>query len=173
MWWPAFVTKYSLTVVIIQRLVLYDNITRLKNGLSLKHYHHYKVLGIVSGLVCPHFSSHLLCTQKMKEAEDTRTHTAEHANVLSALFGVLKQRLRCMHRDGGDITYSPQKACKIVVASMILHNMCINAGLPLEEEDLEQPVHNDYDDFPENCARNEVNANGWDVRQQLIVERFQ
>ena len=56
---------------------------------------------------------------------------------------------------------------------MILHNMCINAGLPLEEEDLEQPVDNDYDDFPENCARNEDNANGWDARQQLIVDRFQ
>ena len=78
-----------------------------------------------------------------------------------------------MHSDGGDITYCPQKACKIVVASMILHNMCINAGLPLEEEDLEQPVDNDYDDFPENCARNVDNANGWDVRQQLIVDRFQ
>ena len=56
---------------------------------------------------------------------------------------------------------------------MILHNMCISAGLPLEEEDLEQLADNDYDDFPENSARNEDNANGWDVRQQLIVDRFQ
>ena len=55
-----------------------------------------------------------------------------------------------MHSDGEDITYCPQKACKIIVASM--HD---NIGLPLEEEDLEQPVDNDYDDFPENCARNE------------------
>ena len=80
---------------------------------------------------------------------------------------MVKQRFRCMHSDGGDLTYCPQKACKIVVASKILHNMCINAGLPLEEEDLEQPVDNDYDDFPENCARNKDNANGWDVMPPL------
>ena len=110
------------------------------------------------------------------EDEGSRRYTDSHCRTRQCIersFGVLKQRFKCMHHDGGDITYSPQKACKIIAASMILHNMCINAGLPLEEEDLEQPVDNDYDDFLENCARNEDNANGWDVRQQLIVDRFQ
>ena len=112
------------------------------------------------------------------EDEGSRRYMDSHCRTRQCIeraFGVLKQRFRCMHRDGGDITYSPQKACKIVVASMILHNMCINAGLPLEdlEEDLEQAVDNDYADFPENCARNEDNANGWDVRQQLTVDKFQ
>ena len=50
-------------------------------------------------------------------------------------FGLLKQRFRCLHRDGGDLTYEPGKCCKIVVACMVLHNMCVSAQIPLNGDD--------------------------------------
>jgi hypothetical protein len=35
---------------------------------------------------------------------------------------------------GGTLLYSPLKACKIVVATSVLQNMCINDRIPLPEE---------------------------------------
>ena len=114
--------------------------------------YHWNILSLLGTGYCFRFglSPFLLTPIVHPEHEGSRRYMDSHCRTrqcIESTFGVVKQRFRCMHCDGGDITYSSQKACKIVVASMILHNMCINAGLPLEEEDLEQPVDNDYDDF--------------------------
>lgn len=46
-------------------------------------------------------------------------------------FGVLKSRFRCIDTCGGTLFYSPSRACRITVASVVLHNMCIANGVPL------------------------------------------
>lgn len=46
-------------------------------------------------------------------------------------FGVLKSRFRCIDTSGGTLFYSPSRACRITVASVVLHNMCIANGVPL------------------------------------------
>lgn len=46
-------------------------------------------------------------------------------------FGVLKSRFRCLDTSGGSLFYSPTKACRVTVAVAVLHNMCINNGVPI------------------------------------------
>jgi hypothetical protein len=38
--------------------------------------------------------------------------------------GCWKSRFRSMHRSGGSLHYSPQKSSKLIVASLVLHNIC-------------------------------------------------
>ena len=69
--------------------------------------------------------------------------TPEHAfnekflkarKVIERCFGVLKMRFRCLlkHRV---LHYSPQRAANIIYAVLCLHNICIENGLSLFEDD--------------------------------------
>lgn len=53
--------------------------------------------------------------------------------------GVIKNRFRCLlkHRT---LHYSPTVAAKIVNACVVLHNMCITAGIPEPQEDHEDEI---------------------------------
>ncbi|KOB64885.1 Uncharacterized protein OBRU01_24220 [Operophtera brumata] len=44
--------------------------------------------------------------------------------------GVIKQRFRCLLKDRV-LHYTPQKANKIINACVVLHNMCVEADVPL------------------------------------------
>ena len=92
-------------------------------------------------------------------------------------FGVTKQRFRCLDKSGGDLTYAPEKCCKIVVACMILHNMCIAANVPMENdydrpEDNNAPNEDVVNEIPRNAADNAVNHDAWQHRRQFIRQRF-
>ena len=82
LWWLAFVTKYSLTGVIIQRLVLYDNITRQE----------WLITETLSSLLntgyCFRFglSPFLLTPIVHPEDERSRRYTDSHCRTMSALF---------------------------------------------------------------------------------------
>lgn len=52
-------------------------------------------------------------------------------NTVERSFGVLKSRFRCLDTSGGSLFYSPTKACRVTVAVAVLHNMCINNGVPI------------------------------------------
>ena len=70
--------------------------------------------------------------------EDEERYNIAHKRTRQCVersFGLLKQRFRCLHRDGGSLTFEPGKCCKIVVACMVLHNICVNAQLPLDEDE--------------------------------------
>ena len=69
-------------------------------------------------------------------------------------FGLLKQRFRCLHRDGGNLTFEPGKCCKIVVACMVLHNMCVDARLPA---DMDEDDDSDDDSSDEDGEEQDVN----------------
>ena len=60
-----------------------------------------------------------------------RSHTRTR-NIIERSFGLLKQRFRCLDFSGGTMQFSPSCCCDIIVATVVLHNMCIldNAQLP-------------------------------------------
>ena len=54
---------------------------------------------------------------------------AKSRNIIECCFGVLNSRFQCLDKSGGTLLYTPQKACKIFVASAVLHNFCISHSL--------------------------------------------
>lgn len=50
-------------------------------------------------------------------------------------FGLWKGRFRSMDKSGGRLMYTPEKCCKLIVTSMVLHNYCVKNKVQLNEED--------------------------------------
>ncbi|KAJ8045208.1 Protein ALP1-like [Holothuria leucospilota] len=63
--------------------------------------------------------------------------------------GVLKSRFRYLHSSGGSLQYDQIKCCKIIVAAVILHNICILRKVPF----LDDISVNDPDDNQEGGAQ--------------------
>ena len=111
------------------------------------------------------------------EAERAYNHAHTHTRVcIERAFGVLKIRFRCLHKSGGELTYSPVKCCKIIVACMVLHNMCMEANIQLDEEEDEQNDEDNNGDQLELQVPRENHPigrlDGWQIRRQLINQRF-
>jgi hypothetical protein len=91
-------------------------------------------------------------------------------------FGVMKARFRCLHKSGGCLTYSTGKCCAIIVACMVLHNMCIDGHVEGDYDDNEDDENDEDDD--NNAIDHAVvqqiqqDADGWQVRRDLIAQRF-
>ena len=51
-------------------------------------------------------------------------------NVVERCFGLLKSRFRVLDKTGGMMVYSPEKAIKITMACVVLHNFCTRRGFP-------------------------------------------
>ena len=105
--------------------------------------------------------------------------------IIEKCFGVTKQRFRCLHKSGGALTYGPGKCCKIIIACFILHNMCIQANIPIideDEDDVEddedegesegESDHDDRDGIRANLGFRDGRGGGWQARQDLINNRF-
>jgi hypothetical protein len=45
-------------------------------------------------------------------------------SIVERSFGLLKSRLRCIDTSGGTPLYTPLKCCDIVIAFVVLHNLC-------------------------------------------------
>ena len=89
-------------------------------------------------------------------------------SVVERSFGVLKSRFRCIDRSAGTLLYSPRKCCDIVIAVIVLHNMCVMNGIPLPPGNENPRDHGHIDRQP--YIRN-VN-DGAAVRNRLINGRF-
>ena len=48
---------------------------------------------------------------------------------IECAFGIWKSRWRSMDKTGGTLCYSPERVCRLAVATMVLHNICIDHGL--------------------------------------------
>lgn len=83
-------------------------------------------------------------------------------------FGVLKMRFRCIDRSGGTLLFRPERACRIVTACVVLHNICINNNVPVPRN------RNNYRIFQQsdNVIFQGVNNDGAEVRRRLIQTRF-
>ena len=53
---------------------------------------------------------------------------------IECAFGLWKSRWRAMDRTGGALCYNPDRVCRLVVATMVLHNICIDHGISWETE---------------------------------------
>jgi len=53
--------------------------------------------------------------------------------------------LRCLHKSGGALQYTPEKCAKFIVVCAYLHNVCVDRGVPL----LELVEEDAADDEPE------------------------
>lgn len=83
-------------------------------------------------------------------------------------FGVPKSRFRCLDTSAGTLLYTPIKCCYIVIAVVVLHNMCITNGIPLPPGD-ENPRdlgHINRQEYVGNLNDGAV------VRDRLIDGRF-
>ncbi|KAL5237057.1 hypothetical protein ACI65C_004467 [Semiaphis heraclei] len=87
--------------------------------------------------------------------------------------GILKMRFRCLlkHRV---LHYNPERASKIIVSCCILHNMCINANLPVPQREPDDPLDIDFGIYgvPELNPINPQLAAGRRVQQLLIRSYF-
>ena len=85
---------------------------------------------------------------------------------IECAFGLWKSRWRSMDRTGGSLCYSPGRVCKLVLATMILHNLCIQHGLQLEQELLIE-IEEDPEIVPHDST-----TSGQALHQSVIYEYF-
>ena len=45
-----------------------------------------------------------------------------------------------MDKAGGSLCYIPDRTCKLIVSTAILHNFCMNHGLSVEYDDSDQEM---------------------------------
>ncbi len=67
-----------------------------------------------------------------QEQAYNRAHTHSRATVEHAIC-LLKGRWLCLSRTGGTLQCRPEKACKIIMACSVLHNLAILDLVPLQE----------------------------------------
>lgn len=85
--------------------------------------------------------------------------------VIERCFGVWKMRFRCVDTSGGALQFSPERACNIIVATAVLHNICIDNKVPDPEGRI---VINHGNDFVYRGTLND----GTENRRHLIEARF-
>ena len=85
---------------------------------------------------------------------------------IECTFGIWKSRWRSMDKTGGSLCYSPERVCKLILSSMILHNFCIDCGLQIDIENLESDMPYTETDYTEHSD------NGILVRENIIINYF-
>lgn len=97
--------------------------------------------------------------RRFNEAQKSTRVTVERC------IGVLKRRFQCLH---GELRYAPAKACGIITACIVLHNLAIEFGTPepnpLEPDDVQNEIDNQYPVF--------ANLSGRAARQQIVQRCF-
>ncbi|XP_052783197.1 putative nuclease HARBI1 [Mya arenaria] len=75
-----------------------------------------------------------------------QSHKTTRSRVEKAI-GQLKRRFGVLHTE---ITLSPEKACKVVIACAVLHNLCIARGIPFaDNQDDDNGNNNNGDPRPQ------------------------
>ncbi len=85
--------------------------------------------------------------------------------VVERCIGVLKSRFRCIDHSGGVLLYTPERACRIIAAVCVLHNICQMHRVPL-------PNIAEAPDEPLRDVENPPNNSGMQARNNLIARRF-
>ncbi|KAK5642871.1 hypothetical protein RI129_009038 [Pyrocoelia pectoralis] len=100
------------------------------------------------------------------EFQYTQRHVVAR-NVVERCNGVLKGRFRCILQER-KLRYNPQIVSSIINSCAVLHNMCVegrlvlNDGIVLPERELNRDRHHI-----------EENNDGFEARRQLIQQYFQ
>ncbi|XP_040211663.1 putative nuclease HARBI1 [Rana temporaria] len=79
--------------------------------------------------------------QSQAEHRYNRAHKKTRA-IVECTFGLLKSRFMCLAKPGGELLYSSQKCARIILACLVLHNICLvrNESWDTSEE-TEPEVH--------------------------------
>lgn len=67
-----------------------------------------------------------------QEQAYNRAHARSRSTVERAI-GLLKGRWLCLSSTGGTLQYQPEKACKIIMACSVLHNLAIRPRNPSDQ----------------------------------------
>ena len=67
-----------------------------------------------------------------------------------------------MYKTGGTLCYSPERVCRLAVATIVLHNICIDHGLQWEND----VITEDIIDPPDTTISGNI------VRQSVISDYF-
>ena len=57
---------------------------------------------------------------------------------IDCTFVVWKNRWRYMDKTGGTLCYTPERVCRLIVATMVLHNVCIDYNLQWASDGMNQ-----------------------------------
>ncbi|XP_061184381.1 putative nuclease HARBI1 [Saccostrea echinata] len=87
--------------------------------------------------------------------------------------GQLKRRFHVLH---GEIRLSPQKACQVVIACAVLHNICKDRQIPIpaDDDDDDSNDEDDSDDYAQDHmqAGNDGAARGNNINGTLYRQQF-
>ena len=70
-----------------------------------------------------------------------------------------------MDKTGGSLCYKPDRISKLILSTAVLHNFCIDHGLLIEFENLEEEMLAELDE-------SDSIENGVLVRQEIIATYF-
>ena len=108
-------------------------------------------------LMTPFLNPNNVQERRYNQAFKTTRATVERC------IGILKRRFHCLH---SELRYSPGRACRIITACIVLHNLAIDFGTPLEDDSADDAD----DDELEVCDMQP--ARGGRVVRQAMVNRF-
>ena len=115
--------------------------------------------------LCPHLLTPILSPNTPGERRYNPAFLKTRKTIECA-FGLWKSRWRAMHRTGGTLCYNPDRVCRLVIATMVLHNICINHSISWESEILPE-----IEDIHDGISIDPVSS-GQLVRQSVIEEYF-
>ncbi|XP_067903407.1 putative nuclease HARBI1 isoform X2 [Heterodontus francisci] len=93
--------------------------------------------------------------QSAAEKRYNEAHASTRA-IIKHTIGLLKMRFRCLDRSGGALQYAPQRVSRIIVVCCALHNLAMQRGHLLQQDEWEEQHSSDEDelDEPEEEAMN-------------------
>ena len=129
----------------------------------------FKIFVTCRFVLTPYMMTPIADPQNNADERYNRAHKRTRA-IIERCFGLTKHRFRCLHKSGGAMTYAPEKCCKIIMACLILHNMCVNAGVALDDEDQIDDDDNEEDDDVDN-NENDEQENVRQIRGKCKAEK--
>ena len=99
-------------------------------------------------------------------------------SVVERGFGRWKLRFRCLHKSGGCFMFASERSLKVIAATAILHNICIERNTPLGDDDNDDDEMDSDDDEGSDednggvLQDNEVFAAGVRIRNEVIQGHF-
>ena len=77
------------------------------------------------------------------EEHYNRSHMKTRVRVVvEQCFGILKSCIRCVHRSGENLQYTPQKCAKRTMTCLLLHNYCTKRRIPPPDEMVKEDIVN-------------------------------
>ncbi|XP_067877863.1 rho guanine nucleotide exchange factor 10 isoform X3 [Heterodontus francisci] len=108
------------------------------------------------------------------EAEEryNGSHAATRVTIEQTI-GLLKMRFGCLDRSGGSLQYAPSRVSRIIVVCCALHNLAIEHGDALEDDQCQRDVSSDDDvsDEEDGHQSNDDHGEETECNLALIVEK--